>query len=109
MNYSPEYLSYIRSSQWKNKSINCQKLTNFHCIIFPWYKSSHAHHLTYDNLKFELPVKDIVPLSKTAHSLVHWGIFWKTPLRVGVNWLLRLLMVISVITWAIIQTANRRY
>ena len=54
------------SPEWKKKSKHVQRMTSNHCILFPWIKSNHAHHLTYQNLEREMPVRDIVPLSKTA-------------------------------------------
>jgi hypothetical protein len=101
MPYSNQYLAYIYSAKWKNKSKGCQQLTKSHCIIFPWLRTNHAHHLTYRNLKNEIPVRDIVPLSKIAHSIVHWSLFWKTPLRPLVNGILRFLMFLWIIIWSI--------
>ncbi len=101
MPYSNQYLTYIYSPKWKNKSKHCQKLTKNHCIIFPWLKSHHAHHLTYQNLENEIPIRDIVPLSKTAHSIVHWSVFWESPLRPWINFYLRLSMIFWIIIWSI--------
>jgi hypothetical protein len=101
MGYSNQYLTYVHSPEWKNKSKSCQQLTKNHCVVFPWLKSNHCHHLTYKNLKNEIPIRDTVPLSKTAHSIIHWGIFWKTPLRLPINYLLRLLTIIWAIFWFI--------
>jgi hypothetical protein len=101
MPYSNQYLAYIHSTKWKHKSKHCQQLTKYHCIIFPWLRSNHAHHLTYHNLENEIPVRDIVPLSKIAHSIVHYSLFWKTRLRPLVNVLLRFLMFLWIIIWSI--------
>lgn len=100
--YSHEYLTYIHSPQWKIKSKQCQQLTLHHCVLFPWHKSNHAHHLTYHNLEYEMPVRDIVPLSDLAHEIAHLWLFWSTPLRYGMNWLLRLLMLFCVIVWRVV-------
>ncbi|BCL39777.1 hypothetical protein [Nostoc sp. MS1] len=100
--YSSEYLAYIHSPQWKAKSKQCQQLTLNHCVFLPWHKSNHAHHLTYNNLEYEMPVRDIVPLSNFAHEIVHLWFFWNTPVRSVVNWLLRLLMLFCVVFWQVI-------
>gem|GEM_PF-5703186 len=50
-------------------------------------------------MTYELPLRDTVPLSVTAHRLIHLPLFWKTALRPWVNWGLRLLMVCWVIVF----------
>jgi hypothetical protein len=57
----------------------------------------------YKNLENEKPVRDLVPLSKLAHGIIHMKIFGLTPfwgksfLRVPVSNLLRFLCVIYII------------
>jgi len=100
MGHSPEYLNYINSSEWKDKSKKCQFLTRKHCILFPWLSSRHTHHMTYRNMKSEIPIRDTVALSVTAHKIVHWRIFWKNKkVRPYVNYFLRFCMVSSIIFW----------
>lgn len=94
-----EYLDYIKTPQWRNKSKQIQGMSANHCILFPWLKSNDAHHLTYKNLKNEIPIRDIVPLSRYAHNIVHLPIFWKTFLRIWINWLLRSLAIFWIIFW----------
>jgi hypothetical protein len=102
-----EYLEYIYSPEWRIKSKQVQRLTFNHCILFPWMKSNHAHHLTYKNLKKELPIRDIIPVSKCAHDIIHRPILWKTPLRFLVNFLLRSLMILWIMVWFIILFNNK--
>mgnify|MGYP001794131465 FL=1 len=103
MPYSKEYINWINSSEWKAKSKKCQGLTRKHCILFPWLKSRHCHHLTYRNMKQEIPVRDTVALSVTAHKIIHWRIFWKVKkVRPYVNYFLRFLMVISIVFWNVL-------
>ncbi|MCC5669737.1 hypothetical protein LC653_39510 [Nostoc sp. CHAB 5784] len=52
-----------------------------------------CHHLTYRNLKREVPVFDTVPLSHKAHEIVHLGVFWNSPLRPFINAILRVFML----------------
>jgi hypothetical protein len=44
-------------------------------------------------MKNEWAIRDVVPLSPIAHNIIHWHIFWKTPLRSLVNFLLRVLTI----------------
>lgn len=73
---SKNYTSYIQSSAWRAKSKRC--LSSANCCLFPWLKPRHAHHLTYKNLGKELLWRDVLPLSKTAHGIVHWWVFWNS-------------------------------
>lgn len=77
MGHSPEYTNWINSQEWKTKSKKCQQLTRKHCILFPWLSSRHCHHLHYRNMTTEIPIRDIVALSVTAHKIIHWSLFWK--------------------------------
>jgi hypothetical protein len=91
-----EYLTWIKSAQWREKSKMIQKVSGNYCVLFPCLKSRHCHHLTYRNMTKEKVFRDCVPLSITAHKLVHLKIFWKSPLRIPVNYLLRLLLILSL-------------
>lgn len=99
MAHSNLYKTYIISSVWREKSKYCQSLTRNHCILIPWLRSNHCHHLTYRNLQNEIPVRDTVALSKIAHGVIHCKILWKSPLRVGVNYFLRICMICSILFW----------
>ena len=91
-----QYLYYINSTEWKQKSRNIQKMTKNRCIVFPWLRSNHTHHLTYRNLKHEIAIRDCVPVSKFAHKILHLKLFWKTPLRTPINYVLRMFMLMSM-------------
>lgn len=95
--HSNEYLVWIKSPLWREKSKSTQRLTGNYCVLFPWLKSRHCHHLTYRNMTKEKAFRDCVPLSITAHKLVHLRVFWKSPLRTPVNYLLRFLTILSLI------------
>jgi hypothetical protein len=104
MSRSPQYYIYINSPEWREKSKRCQVLTKNHCVVFPWLKSRHCHHMIYRNFQKEMPLRDTVPLSKIAHSIIHWWIFWKTPLRPWVNAILRILLIFWVLFWFFIPS-----
>jgi hypothetical protein len=111
MSRSPQYYAYITSDEWREKCKRCHGLTKQHCIVFPWLKSRNVHHLTYRNFQKEIPLRDTVPLSKFAHGIIHWWIFWKTPLRTFVNAVLRSLLIFWSIIWFIVpfkSKSNRR-
>ncbi len=94
--YSNEYREYLISPQWRIKANKCLRLSKNKCAL-TGKKATHCHHLSYNNLKGELPVRDVVPLSAVAHRFIHCWLLWKTPLRMITNWLLRVLFVIKII------------
>lgn len=96
MAHSNFYLSYIRSDVWRHKCKQWHKRTNSRCCLFPWLKARHVHHLTYHHLGNEQLVRDVVPLSRTAHKLVHNKLLWKTYIRIIINYWLRLMCCILV-------------
>lgn len=91
-----QYQYYINSPEWKQKSKRIQKMTKNRCVVFPWLRSNHTHHLTYRNLKHEIAIRDCVPVSRFAHKILHIKIFWKSPLRKPINYILRLFMLMSM-------------
>lgn len=113
--HSKEYIAYIRSTQWRKKSEWVRSLTRpfwlkstarGRCCLFLWLIAKETHHLTY-RCKFgsELPVLDLIPLSKYAHKIVHFPLFWIYPFRFLINSYLRFsflfLWTISRPFWAI--------
>lgn len=96
-NHSPEYTNYIRSSVWYARSRKFQQATGNRCVLFPWRKSNHAHHLTYSNLQSEKFIRDCVPLSKKAHEIIHHPKLWENRKhRLFVNGYLR---IMGIIVW----------
>lgn len=87
---SNEYRAYINSEKWREKSKSCLAETGKVCCFFPFLTARHSHHMTYTNLKHEIPIRDIVPVSKFAHWIIHWPILWDLrPIRALVNCYLR--------------------
>ena len=96
--HSNLYRTYINSPKWKLKSSNCRKRTYDRCALLPWLRAHHAHHLTYRNLTNEMIIRDIVPLNRYVHRVIHFPIFWKIPpVRFAINWYLRLATLILLI------------
>lgn len=88
---SPEYYSYIQSDAWKSKSKLFKKLFLGRCVLFPWLKSKHNHHLTYANFQNEVYWIDCLPLSETAHAIIHLPFLWKIrTIRLLMNLYLRM-------------------
>lgn len=117
MPQSNEYLTYIRSPQWYEKSAKTIEKTGKRCVMFPWLRATDTHHLTYKNLKSEIYIRDTVPLSRCAHDLIHDSalslLIWQgpgkkgtAPLRVSFNYLLRLL-AIALTLWTIAESIVR--
>ena len=52
--------------------------------------------MNYSHLKNEIPIRDTVGLSITAHQIVHLEFLWKSPLRKAVNVYLRVAMIILI-------------
>ena len=73
---SAEYTSYIQSIEWRGKSNSFLAATGRRCVLYPWKRATHSHHLHYKNLRNEKIVRDCVPLSPQAHKLIHRDIFW---------------------------------
>lgn len=85
------YRAYIVSKPWREKSNKCLLSTQRHCCLFWGAKASHSHHLHYKNLGNEENFRDIIPLSRTAHKIIHWPIFWKIKsVRRVINQILRI-------------------
>jgi hypothetical protein len=100
--YSNKYQKYIRSKQWYAKSKFTISLTGNRCILLPFLKATQTHHLHYRSLSRETVFFDTVPLSKTAHKLVHIWILWKTPIRLIINNILRVLFIFWFVVGLII-------
>ena len=115
--HSREYINYLNSSTWRNKSRWVRSLTRpfwlprnsrGKCVLFPFLPAQQTHHLTYyfilnfggNDFGFELPILHLAPLSKVAHSLVGSKILWKQPIRFFVNTYLR---IAFLILWTICQ------
>lgn len=69
---SKDYLAYINSAKWKQgwRRKATLALLGGRCILCPILRATDCDHLTYRNLKQELPIRDLVPLSSPAHRLV---------------------------------------
>lgn len=72
----PDYRAYIHSPRWRAKASSAAKLWRGRCALMPWLPSQDYHHLSYENLGIERPWFDCLPLSRSAHKLVHCPLFW---------------------------------
>lgn len=81
MSRSPEYYKHINSPQWRRTSKFVLWLTMGRCVLFPWLRAKHAHHLGYHRWEIgfiqvagfgaEIAGLDAVGVSKLAHWLIH--------------------------------------
>lgn len=91
----PQYYNYIYSDIWKDKSKVFKKLFLGRCVLFPWLKGKHSHHLTYNNFQNEVYWVDCLPLSETAHALIHLPFLWKIRVVRGlINLYLRIAAIV---------------
>lgn len=110
--YSPEYYQHIilKSKEWQRTCRITHGLNRGYCVVFFWIKSFDCHHLTYANMKArkELPIRDTVPLSRIAHTIIHkanifgYKLFWvdrkpKAFRRRFWAWVLRFLYIWSIL------------
>jgi len=95
MGRNKAYYDYIFSEEWKKKSRFFRALFLDRCVLFPWLKSKHTHHLGYGRFEEEWFWLDCLPLSESAHALVHLPFLWKCrPVRFLINWYLRTAAII---------------
>jgi hypothetical protein len=90
------YRQYINSLEWKEKSRGFIKWTSGRCTLIPLLRASESHHMHYRNLGSEMIMRDVVPLSKFGHLIVHFYPFWNfrigsiKPIGIFVNIYLRM-------------------
>lgn len=100
---SEKYNTYIRSNVWYAKSARFKAAAGGRCVMFPWMAAQVSHHLTYDNLHDEKFIRDCIPLSRFAHSLIHENsigkYFWKDKLvrRRLMNFVLRVMAIVVTV------------
>ena len=109
--HSREYINYLNSPTWRNKSRWVRSLTRpfwlpnksrGRCVLFPWFPAQQTHHLTYyfifnlgwNQFGFEMPLWHLVPVSKVAHDIVGSKLLWTQPIRFFVNTYLRIAFLI---------------
>lgn len=71
------YREYIISKEWRQKHKAWLVRSHYRCSMFPWLslkKAYNIHHMNYRNLGQEKLYRDVIPLSKFAHSFVIHGI-----------------------------------
>lgn len=66
----PDYDDYFKTWAWKEKRDLIMRYFCHRCQKDPREFAHHVHHLTYSRFKNELPM-DLMPLSKSAHKLIH--------------------------------------
>ena len=100
MSHSPDYDRYMKSPQWRSRSEHAIEMWRGRCSVLPFLKANHAHHMTYRNFQHEIVWRDIIPVNKVVHSILHSPLFWvdRKPhslRRTGTAFLLRLWVVLS--------------
>lgn len=106
MGRSKEYYEYIQSDKWRATSRLFRTLFLDRCVLFPWLRSKHTHHMSYNRFQSEWFWIDCLPLSESAHAIIHVPFFWKCkPIRFLINWYLRLAAIVLFPIIAICLTA----
>ena len=111
--WKQNYDEYLRSPQWailrnEVKSLSCNR-----CVLFPWRKVQNVHHMHYKKVRGvyegnkyiftagkDIPVLDLIPLSRQGHQIVHLDFFWKSHRKVT-NYILRFLFILNILIGAI--------
>jgi len=75
MTYSREYLATLESRRWRVLRRLCFAISWGRDCVLPILPAQECDHLTYRRLGQELPLIDVVPLSRWTHRRV------VTPLR----------------------------
>lgn len=71
------YREYIVSKEWRGKHREWLLRSRYRCSMFPWVSTKkyyNIHHMNYSNLGREKIYRDVIPLSRFAHSFVIHGI-----------------------------------
>lgn len=63
------YDAYIRSHEWIKRSRAVRALTLNSDALIPFLPAHDAHHMTYNNFRNELPIRDLIPLNHDLHIL----------------------------------------
>ena len=109
-----DYITYIKSVNWRKTSSNVIASTGNRCALYPWKRATHAHHLHYKNLQNEWAIRDCVPLSPEAHELIHQDKLWNlngnsktpSPLRPIVSNYLRVATVCLILLKPLLMLLN---
>lgn len=65
-----EYILYICSEDWRERRKEMMDEANWECFNCG-EKATELHHLSYENLGFEVLYEDVIPLCSTCHKEAH--------------------------------------
>ena len=65
------YYDYMRSSEWQEKRMQRLMMDGFRCQMCGSGTNLQVHHISYDNLRKDAEIDDLVTLCKTCHEKVH--------------------------------------
>jgi hypothetical protein len=91
--FTAKYINHVvkRSPYWVAVSKLTKLLILGRCCICPLLPGGDCAHLTYDNLEYELPFRDIVPLNRFFHRIVDSPIFTSKRVKPWRNAFLRVM------------------
>jgi hypothetical protein len=68
---SKEYMDWIRSAEFKSLARTVKERAGYRCQVCNSCKSPEAHHRTYDSMKTEREIDDLVCLCSRCHEWYH--------------------------------------
>lgn len=67
--FSPGYIEYMNSPQWRLRATLIRSLFLGRDCIFPLLKATDCHHLKYNHFRNEIAIIDVVPLNRATHKI----------------------------------------
>lgn len=67
--FSPEYIAYMNSPEWRFRAMLIRSLFLGRDCIFPLLKATDCHHLKYNRFRNEIAIIDVVPLNRATHQI----------------------------------------
>jgi 5-methylcytosine-specific restriction endonuclease McrA len=82
--FSPQYLGYMRSQEWRNRRQRALARAGYRCQVCGGKSGLQVHHVSYANLGHEQD-EDLTVLCSDCHVVVTWWLrfrrwwrwFWK--------------------------------
>ena len=67
----PNYHDYLRSEEWQRKRRRRLEMDGYRCQMCGSGMNLQVHHISYDNVRTDAEVEDLVTLCKACHEQVH--------------------------------------
>ena len=67
----PNYHDYLRSEEWQRKRRRRLEMDGYRCQMCGSGMNLQVHHISYDNVRTDAEIDDLVTLCKACHEQVH--------------------------------------